>query len=238
MSIADDDMPDEGGDDLLAAEYVLGVLAADERAAAARRIDTEPAFARLVERWEEHLAPMGAAYAPAVPMPAVKAAIDRRLFAVLPASEAPAPSPLWSSLALWRGLAATALAALVLAIVVPLLTPPPPQARYVASLASGDSDVRYVAIYDPSTHDVRLRHLSGERESGRDFELWMIEGDNPPVSMGIIPVGSAVDLPVDTAAGDRLQAGTTLAISLEPTGGSPTGLPTGPVISVGDLFRL
>ena len=237
MSIADDHMPDEG-DDLLAAEYVLGVLAADERAAAARRIDADPAFARLVEQWEAHLAPISAAYAPTDPPPAVKAAIDRRLFAAQPASEAPAPTRFWSSLALWRGLAAAALAALVLAIAVPLLTPPVPQARYVASLASGDSDVRYVAVYDPSTQDVHLHHVSGERATEHDFELWMIEGDNPPVSMGIIPVGASVDLPVDAAAGARLHAGTTLAISLEPTGGSPTGLPTGPVVSVGDLLQL
>ena len=238
MSFADDHGPDEGSDDVLAAEYVLGALQADARAAATLRIETDPVFARLVERWESHLSPLAAAYASADPPPAVKAAIDRRLFAVPPGREAPAAGRLWSSLVLWRGLAAAAFAALVLAVAVPLLKPTAPALRYVASLSSGDSDVRYVAVYDPSSGDVRLRHLSGEREGGRDFELWMIEGDKPPVSMGVIPAGSSVDLPVDPAARDRLQAGTTLAISLEPTGGSTTGQPTGPVISMGDLFRL
>ena len=44
-----DDVP---GDDLRAAEYVLGVTSADERRAAQSRIDTDAAFAGLVDAWE------------------------------------------------------------------------------------------------------------------------------------------------------------------------------------------
>ncbi|TIO39068.1 MAG: anti-sigma factor, partial [Mesorhizobium sp.] len=51
MTLAEENGPERGGDDLLAAEYVLGVLAADERQIASRRIDTEAGFARLVDAW-------------------------------------------------------------------------------------------------------------------------------------------------------------------------------------------
>ncbi|MDQ6435451.1 anti-sigma factor [Mesorhizobium sp. LHD-90] len=239
MSIADDHRPDEGGDDLVAAEFVLGVLPVEERAAAARRIGAEPDFLHAVERWEGHFAPMASAYAPVEPPASVKAAIDRRLFSQQPAAAA-RPSSFWSSLTFWRGLAAAAVAALLLAVAIPYMGAPvgEPRGQLVASLVADGSDVRYLAVYDPSAGEVSLSHVSGERAAGKDFQLWTIEGGNIPVSMGVIPSGQAVRLPVDPAFAGKLTAGVKLAISLEPAGGSPTGQPTGPVVSVGDLFRL
>jgi anti-sigma-K factor RskA len=237
MSIADESGPEPGSDDMVAAEYVLGVLPADERRAAARRIDAEPDFARLVDQWEVRLSPMAAAY-PEVEAPAsVKAALDRRLFA---GASPTARSSWWSSLAFWRGLAVGSLAALALYIAVPYLSPPaqtPPQ-RLVASLAAEGSDVRYLALYDPERGAVGLSHVSGERASGRDFELWMIEGNNPPVSMGVIPAGPTAHIEISTEAREKLGSGAVLAVSLEPAGGSPTGQPTGPVVAAGDLKNI
>ena len=233
MSMGDDHVPDDGGDDALAAEFVLGVLPAEERASASRRIEAEPAFARLVERWEGHFAPLAAAYTPEEPPLSVKAALDRRLF---PQPQS-AKAGLWSSLAFWRGLAAAAFAALIAFVALPYLNVPVevPQAQLVASLAADGSDVRYLAVYNPATGDVGLSHVSGARASGKDFELWMIEPEKPPVSMGVIPVGSSVHLEVEAASRQKLAQGAVLAVSLEPTGGSPTGQPTGPVVAAGDL---
>ena len=51
MSAVDDIGPERGGDDdIVAAEYVLGVLPADERRQAALRIDAEQAFARRLAK--------------------------------------------------------------------------------------------------------------------------------------------------------------------------------------------
>ena len=47
-------------DELLAAEYALGVLAGVERAAVEQRIARDQAFARLVNEWEQRLAPWAA----------------------------------------------------------------------------------------------------------------------------------------------------------------------------------
>ena len=232
MSIADDNVPDEGGDDVLAAEFVLGVLSADDRAAAARRVETEPAFARQVERWEGHFAPMASAYAPVEPPASVKAVLDRRLF---PEPQS-AKTGLWVSLAFWRGLAAAALVTLAAFIALPYLNVPvEPRPRLVASLATEGSNVRYLAVYDAAKSEVGLSHVSGERAAGKDFELWMIEPNKPPVSMGVIPVGSSAHVEVDAVVRQKLAQGAVLAISLEPTGGSPTGQPTGPVVAAGDL---
>jgi len=241
MSLVDDSGPEPSGDDILAGEYVLGVLPAAERVAITQRIDAEPAFARLVDQWETWFAPIAASAYPPVEAPAtVKPAIDRRLFAGGAAAHrepsAAAPSGFWSSLAFWRTLAVAALAVLAAYIALPYLSPPavaPPQ--LIASLSAEGSDVRYLAVYDASRNEVALSHLSGERGDGRDFELWMIEAQNAPLSMGVIPGGKAVHLAVTPATKAKLASGAILAVSSEPLGGSPTGQPTGPVIAAGDL---
>ncbi|RWC46140.1 MAG: anti-sigma factor [Mesorhizobium sp.] len=237
MTLAENTGPERGGDDMLAAEYVLGVLDADERQIASRRIDAENDFARLVDGWAVSFSPLAAAYPEIEPPASVKTAVDRRLFASAASVTAPTqPRGLWSSLAFWRGLAAAAVAALAIYIAVPILNPPvEPQARLVASLAAEGSDVKYLAVYDAAHHEVGLSHVSGERTSGKDFELWMIEGKNPPVSMGVIPAGATAHIIVSPAAQQKLAQGAVLAVSLEPAGGSPTGQPTGPVVAAGDL---
>ncbi|WP_269930941.1 anti-sigma factor [Aminobacter sp. HY435] len=239
MTLAENSGPEwEGGDDIFAAEYVLGVLPADERRQASSRIDGEPAFARLVDQWELRFAPLASAYPEVEPPAAIKPAIDRRLATAvqLPSSAAPSPG-LWSSLALWRGLAAAAVAALALYVAVPYVNPPvqAPQERMVATLAADGSDVKYMVMYDAHSGEIGLAHVAGERGADRDFELWMIEGNNPPVSMGVIPAGASMKMPVKQDMRDKLAAGAVLAVSLEPTGGSPTGQPTGPVVAAGDL---
>jgi len=238
MTLAEENGPERGGDDLLAAEYVLGVLPADERQIATGRIDAETGFARLVDSWEVHLSPMAAAYAEVEPPATIKPAIDRRLFSTAAASTTAAPSgSLWASLAFWRGLTAAALAALVLYVAVPYVRPPVvvPQERLVASLAADGSDVKYLVVYDAGRRDVGLSLVSGERAPGKDFELWMIEGKNAPVSMGVIPAGQTTHIPVTPAVQQKLAQGAVLAVSVEPTGGSTTGQPTGPVVAAGDL---
>lgn len=237
MTLAEDTGAERGGDDMIAAEYVLGVLPADERQIVARRLDAEPTFARLVDGWEVHFAPLAAAYAEVEPPATVKAAVDRRLFASTTTAPEQGSAGLWSSLAFWRGLAAVAVAALAIYIALPYVNPPAPapRERLVASLAADGSDVRYLAVYDAARREVGLSLVSGQRAAGKDFELWMIEGKNAPVSMGVIPAGQTAHLAVLPVVQQKLAQGAVLAVSLEPAGGSPTGQPTGPVVAAGDL---
>lgn len=238
MSFADDIGPDGGGDDIVAAEYVLGVLPADERQIAERRIEAELAFARLVDRWEVYFSPLAAGYAEGDVPAAVKAAIDRRLFSGAASAGQTTSAPgLLSSLALWRSLAVAALAALALYIALPFVAPPveaPPE-RLVASLAADGSDVRYLAVYDARTHDIGLSHVSGPLEPGRDFELWVIDDRQVATSLGVIPPGSRAMLPVADDLAAKIVSGALFAITLEPPGGSPTGQATGPIVAAGDL---
>ncbi|MFC6658304.1 anti-sigma factor domain-containing protein [Roseibium salinum] len=237
MTPVDENKREPGGDDMVAAEYVLGVLPAEERLAAARRIETDADFARLVETWEQRFSPLSEEFAEVTPPASLKASLDQRLFG---RGEQQARPGLWDSLAFWRGLAAASLAALVVYVAVTTMWTPPdaPADQLVASLAAQDSDVHYVAVYDPVHSRVGLSHVSGARASGRDFELWVIDG-GAPVSLGVIPVGASVDVSVQRPHRELLaKEDAALAVSLEPEGGSPTGQPTGPVVALGNLNKI
>ena len=244
MIFEDDHGPMDESDDMLAAEYVVGALPAEERRQAALRIERDPTFARLVEAWEARLSPLSAGYPEIEPPAAAKQAIDRALFATgsaVAATPSAASGGIWQSLAFWRGLSAVALALLVVAVAVPLLRAPRTQqggTQFVASIAPKDSAVSYLAYYDPATRDLALAHISGNRGSGHDFELWAIEGQAKPVSIGVIPAGKTIRVRINPEIGKLLANGGTLAISLEAPGGSTTGQPTGPVVALGGLNRI
>ncbi len=224
----------EGGDDLLAAEFVLGGLPVAAQAELARRVERDAAFARLVAEWEERLAPIAEGFVPADLPPAVKRALDLRLF-----GQAPVRQGLWSSLAFWRGLAGAATAALLIAVTLPQTRPALPSERLAASLTAEGSSVTYLVLYDSATGSVSLAHMSGDPVEGRDFQLWIARGAEAPISLGVIPAAVSTRVPVTSEQIRALMTSAAhMAISLEPLGGSPTGQPTGPVLAVGDLLDI
>lgn len=231
----------EGGDDLLAAEFVLGGLPAALQADLARRVEQDANFARLVAEWEERLVPMAEGFVPADLPSAVKRALDLRLFGQVQARRG-----IWSSLAFWRGLAGAASAAFLLAVILPDLrsASPPPQPpafsgeRLAASLTAQGSNVTYLVLYDSVNGSVSLAHMSGDPVEGRDFQLWIAKGAEAPVSLGVIPAGVSTRVATTEQIRALMTTAAHMAISLEPTGGSPTGQPTGPVLAVGDLLGI
>jgi anti-sigma-K factor RskA len=72
----------------------------------------------------------------------------------------------------------------------------------------------------------------------RVLELWLIGPGEKPRSLGLIDAGRPVHINLPAELIQRIAADATLAVSLEPPGGSPTGLPTGPVIANGKLTNL
>ena len=70
------------------------------------------------------------------------------------------------------------------------------------------------------------------------YELWMLPGGGAnPVSLGLLPETGDARLGLSAAQLGVLTRTMTLAVSVEPAGGSPTGLPTGPVILTAPLIR-
>jgi anti-sigma-K factor RskA len=68
-------------------------------------------------------------------------------------------------------------------------------------------------------------------QTDRVLELWAVPGSGAPRSLGLISASGATVV----SKAQQLKGAAALAVSLEPTGGSPTGAPTGPVLYVGKL---
>ncbi|WP_170117143.1 anti-sigma factor [Phyllobacterium sophorae] len=220
------------GDDLIAAEYVLGVLPAEERREVARRIETDKPFAQLVARWQQHFDPLNDQFAPVAAPHHLKSQIDHRLFGTEPTL---ASMPLWTSVIFWRGLAFAALALAVIGFGRDLIEPRATSPQLVASLESAGSPVRTLAIFDEQTKKLKMTLVSGDIPQDKSLELWLIAGNEAPVSLGLIksPQVTEFDLPQPVSA--KLRDGTTLAITVEPAGGAPGGAPTGAIVAAGTV---
>lgn len=198
-------------DAALAAEYVLGVLDLPDRLAAEGRIKADPAFADLVAEWEQRLSPLNDEFDEA-PAPDLLPRIEARLF---PQAARPARR------GLWRWFAGMAVAASLVIAAIATLTPP--QSVLVATLATEDARLAYeVQSFGGTLQITRVAGVGAVR--GQVHEFWVIAPGAAPVSLGLLQ-----DAPL-TVTYPAIPAGWTLAVSVEPAGGSPTGAPTGPVI--------
>lgn len=238
MSTSDDMDGGDGGRNALVAEYVLGLLSPSEHDRVHRLIENDQALRAERDFWVSRFSALNEGYED-VPAPArLWAGIEARAFGD---TKAPAKSGFWESLLVWRGIAAGALAIAVAAIGFNLLQPRPDVSslttQLVAALEEEGSNVKFVALYD-GTGQVRLTALSGDAVPEKDFELWAIQGGNNPVSMGVIPANqrSTVSIAPEVMAG--WGAGSVLAITLEPKGGSPSGAPTGPIVAKGAVQQI
>lgn len=208
----------EEQDDVLAAEYVLGLSDLPERMAAEARIKSDADFANRVGAWEIHFAALNDEFAEAPAPMHLLGAIEARLY---PAT--PKPRRNWFA---WIG-GPVAAGALALAIAF-TLPQPAPQAEVVAQLATTDRSLVYQAAW--ANGELQVSRLAGAGPgAGQDHELWIIAPGAAPVSLGIL--GQA-DMRVTYP---RPTPGWVLAVSVEPAGGSTTGAPTGPVIMTAEI---
>ena len=211
--MTDAPLPPEDADEALAAEYAMGLLDLPERSAAAARIARDPAFAARVAAWEDRLAPLNEAYNEVTPPPGILAAVEARLF---PKNA----RRLWP----WGALAAAALAAALTLWLA--LTPPRPD--YLATLTTQETGLTFQAQVAGDTLTI-TRTAGPAPDATYTLELWVIVGDAPPRSLGLLTDTT------QTIALPQAAAGQTLAISQEPPGGSPGDAPSGPILALAPL---
>jgi anti-sigma-K factor RskA len=224
------------GDEIeaLAGEYVLGTLDTNERRAAEARIAADPTFRTAVADWERRLQPLAdtvsEANPPAAAFARIMAAIDALPVAVPAGGNVVA---LRRSVRRWQittVLMGAAAAAVLAAVVVFDRTAPAPQSQFVAVLTAEGAKPAFLATVDTSKGTITVRRVASAAPPDKSYELWSIEPNAAPKSLGLVEQASlSRALPV--APTGRA----TLAISLEPKGGSPTGAPTGPVVFSGAL---
>jgi anti-sigma-K factor RskA len=222
--------------DRLASEYVLGTLRGPARRRFENLLGAHPALQRAVARWQHRLAPLSDSVAEVPPPERVWQRIESQLFGRRDMStplEALSP---WRRLSLWRTL--TGLATVVaLGLFMVARQVPPPQAPTVVVLdanlgAAQPLNASFVASISADRRALVLRPLNSVELTPRQtLQLWAVPAHGAPRSLGLVQAAGAttllrVQLSQDTAA---------LAVSLEPPGGSPTGAPTGPIVSIGKL---
>lgn len=228
----------------LAGEYVLGLLEGQERDAAERRQDSEPAFAAAVESWRRHLAALDATATPITPSadlwPRIEAAIaglaQSATAAVRSGQVATGPSRLaewWNSLFVWRGAAfAGALATILLAVgLVGALDRAKRQPLMVAVLLT-DSNAAAAVVHTFADGRVEMLPLQSiDVPAGKALEIWTLwDRTVGPRSVGLIDRARSTPLRLDNLPLGKDQL---FEITLEPATGSPTGRPTGPIIAKG-----
>ena len=226
--------------DALAAEYALGTLQGRARRRFERSLADDPALRRRVDVWQARLDPLNDAVAPVEPPARVWRGIERR---IRRGGARRGLASLWDSLAFWRGAAAVGLLAVALLAASLATLRPEPATMMVVVMSDAQAEPRMTVSWDSRTRgDKRMRiRVLGHAEMAPDtaWELWMLPGgERSPVSLGLITTHETQDLVLPRELAARIDAAWGLAMSVEPKGGSPTGLPTGPVLYKGQCTAL
>jgi len=228
--------PDERA--TLAAEEALRLLTGADHAAAA----TDPNFADDVARWRGRLAPLAAEVDSVAPPAGVWARIEAAI--ISPQSNVVI---LKQRLNVWRGIAggATALAATLAGVLLlqPRAAAPPAIVQpagtpMVAMLGDEQKQMKVMASWDPAGRQLVLV-VAGDMpaDPAHAHELWVIPAGGKPRSLGTMGGAKQSHMRLADALATLMENGATVAISVEPPGGSPTGSPTGPVIASGALTK-
>ncbi len=242
-------------DDLLAAEYVLGTLRGGARRRLEQRIANDPALARQVADWQQAFAQLDLNDEPVQPPPHVWQAISERiskdangqrtsnkdasnqnLDIDISGSVTPSGVDMARRIRVWQWTSAALAACLVAALFWPGAADHRDAPAFVQPIAvlspkTPDSAAHLIAGYDARDRALVFTPLNmTATDAQHSLQLWRIGTDKKPVSLGLLNPGESTRIDLEELS---TLYGTTLAVSLEPAGGSPTGQPTGEVLYAG-----
>lgn len=219
--------------DALAREYVLGTLRGPARRRFERVARSNLLARRAVNDWQRQLAGLAGEVEPVAPPAHIWQSISRAIGA--PRASTPArTSRVAGLLAAGFALVAMVFGGLYLTREAELLPP-----TYIAVLQDAENAPAWSVQAYLDLRRLRIRPLGDAAPPpDRVFELWMLPADGSnPVSLGVIAAATPGELSLDERQAAILRGTKALAISVEPPGGSPTGVPTGDVLFVGGLFE-
>ena len=234
MSTPDQSKGGRSRDEVLAGEYVLGVLSLEDRQKVERRMRSDRQFAAIVSRWEQNLSEFNEEYEMVTPAKSVFPKIERRIF-----GEAALGAHLWNSLVVWRSVALGSLflaaGVLVFTITNNGISQPVSGKQLTASLAGQNSAINLLADYDAASGRLRVTPVAAGKPEEKSLELWLIRGTDPAEALGVLPQTGEGEIVLPQELHGKLTEGAIIAVSVEPFGGSPTGKPTGDVVASGTI---
>jgi anti-sigma-K factor RskA len=111
-------------------------------------------------------------------------------------------------------------------------------ARLVAVLQQDPTNPAFLLTVDPQNRTLIVRRVSATPEQGRSYELWLIaKGAPAPKSLGLVGGDEFTQRPIPGNFDLATLRTASYAVSLEPVGGSPSGVPTGPVLFTGNIVE-
>ncbi|NNE50573.1 MAG: hypothetical protein HKN38_10255 [Altererythrobacter sp.] len=233
------------GDDLLAAEYALGLLEDEELLSARGRIAREPELAAAVAKWERQIAPLLDEVAGAAPTPDLWQRIESEVNARDLAPQGGNVIDLSQQLTRWKwatGLSSAAAAIALAFLALPGSGPDPvtpaAEAPLMASIAIGDTPLRLGVTYLPASEEMLVSASGLSADGVHDHELWLVPGDGGALqSLGVVVPGEERRVALPGEISRNMADGAQLLLTREPLGGKPADQNAGPVVAEGN-FRL
>jgi anti-sigma-K factor RskA len=219
-------------DDLLAAEYVLGVVDEVTRKRLDKRLADDAEFAAQVIRWQKAFSGIDVTTQDVTPAPEIWRGIERGINQDVHSLHKP-PSRLHP--ATWLG---WAFAAALAGVLVFNYVTKPEQAspmQPVAVLSGAQPNEQFVVSVNKFASLIQVSALNVTLPQSKNLQLWLIKGNNPPRSLGLITHSDHNEFRLGS---DSLDNHSVLAISIEPVGGSKLAGPSGPVIFQGKISLL
>jgi anti-sigma-K factor RskA len=228
--------------EMLAAEYALGTLPAAERAGVALRARSEVSLAAAIEAWERRLAPLAETIpprqAPSTVWPAIEARLDELSGGIAATANV---IGIERRLRRWRTAAITAsviAASLVIFVGAREFTPRSADKMLVAVLQKDAQSPAFLVSVDLERRQLTIRAVAAKPQPGKSYELWLVHDElKSPRSLGVIGESPLTVGPTLASYAPNVIEDATLAVSLEPEGGSKTGVPTGPILFTGKLIE-
>ncbi len=226
--------------DALAAEYVAGTLRGGARRRFEALLPGHPVLRAAVAEWQDGLMPLTAVLEEQAPPANTWNRIEQRLWPTAASAAPAAPLPWWRALGFWRAASGFATVAAV-SLAVLLARPDTPQPPVMVVLQpTGNGPALAGSVVASFSADGRAAVarpvMPVALETDRTLELWWAPLEGKPKSLGLIRGdGVTVLRPGALPGGLKGSAIDHMAVSVEPSGGSPTGQPTGPVVFYGKL---
>jgi len=111
-------------------------------------------------------------------------------------------------------------------------------AQYVALLQKDSNSPAFILTVDAATKNFTVRKVGATTEPGKSYELWIVSDKlQRPRSLGVIGGNEFTARPVLSAYDPDIVNKATYAVTVEPEGGSPTGVATGPIVFTGKLIE-
>ncbi|WP_113446940.1 anti-sigma factor domain-containing protein [Rhizobium cremeum] len=237
MTIPHKSKGDRSRDEVLAGEYVLGVLGSKERLNVEERLRGDRLFAAMVRRWEDNLLQLDTVDGAEVPSEMLLSKMEG-----LPWPPRRRRGPVagivfafWSSLPFWRGIGLAALGTFALYLCLEAgadMRPGPGQPMALRSVG-GDGAINLVAHYDDVSGRLQVTPAVVGGGGKKSLQLWLVGEKEEPRSLGVLPQTGESEIVVPPELRNRLLEGASLAFSAEPLGGSSSGKASGPVMALG-----